>query len=251
MDSVGVIILTKDNFDVIKRCLDSFVEKNTYDNINFYIGDTGSSQNNLDKLYEYVKEFKYTTRVIKFNYYNFAKNNNWIVNNLIKERFILFCNDDIELINDSLTNLVNNWSEDLGTVGCKLLFSNNLIQHAGQIHVMSGSDPIGATHKLYNEKDRKLDIEYNAGNTFAFCLTTKKVFDTVNGLNTNFKTCFEDVAFNISCSQVDLKHKFVGTTSCYHHESVSRKKSKNDYIAENDSLLLMSLMRKFYKNKTK
>ena len=60
MDSVGVVILTKDNFDVIKRCLDSFEDKNSYDNVKFYIGDTGSTEENYNKLSNYIKEFKYT-----------------------------------------------------------------------------------------------------------------------------------------------------------------------------------------------
>lgn len=249
MDSVGIVILTKDNFNVIKRCLDSFEDKNSYDNVKFYIGDTGSTEENYNKLSNYIKEFKYTTKIVKFNYYHFAKNNNWIVKNLVKEKFILFCNDDIELIDDSITNLVKNWAEDLGTVGCKLLFSNNTIQHGGQMHIINKKDYVwSAGHKYYGEPDKELGIEYNVGNTFAFCLTTKKVFDLVNGIPEIFKRCFEDVLYNINCSKNNLKHKFVGNTSCYHHESVTRKKEdKNDYMSVRDFTLLKLEMQEFYK----
>lgn len=46
---------------------------------------------------------------------------------------VLFMNDDVQLVEDSVTKCMK-WLEqpDIGTVGIKLLYLDNTIQHAGQ-----------------------------------------------------------------------------------------------------------------------
>lgn len=247
MDSVAIIILTKNNFDVIKRCLDSFKEKNTYTNIKFYIGDTGSDKECLSELENYLHSFNFKKEFLKFNYYNFAKNHNWIIKNRVKERFILFCNDDIELIDDSLFSFIKSWEPDLGTIGCKLLFPDNTIQHAGQVHVIDKKRYIWtAGHKLYKQPDKKLEIEYNVGNTFAFCMTERDTYNKVGGLNEEYTQCFEDVDYNVNCILNKKRHKFIGPVSCYHHESLSRKKTFNNEIEVEDYVRLNIKIQELY-----
>ena len=248
MDSIGIVILTKDNFDVFKRCLDSFVEKNTYKNIKFYIGDTGSSEECISNIYNYLKSLNYKKELLKFKYYNFSKNHNWIIKNRVKEDFILFCNDDIELIDDALSELIKNWEDNLGTIGCKLLFPDNTIQHGGQIHIIDKKKYIwSAGHKLYKQPDRDLGIEYNVGNTFAFCLTKRELYNSIGGLCEDYIQCFEDVDYNINCSINKLKHKFIGTATCYHHESLTRKKNFKNEQEVSDWVRLKLKMQKLYK----
>lgn len=247
MDTVAVIILTKNNFEVIKRCLDSFKEKNTYTNIKFYIGDTGSDKDQLSDLENYLNSFDYKKELLRFNYYNFAKNHNWIIKNRVKEKFILFCNDDIELIDDSLSLLLSNWEDSLGTIGCKLLFTDKTIQHAGQIHIVNKEKYIWtASHKLYKQPDRNLEVEYNVGNTFAFCLTKRSVYNSIGGLCEDYIQCFEDVDYNVNCSLNKLKHKFVGHAACYHHESLSRKKNFKHEQEVEDWVRLKIKMQELY-----
>ena len=247
MESVAVIILSKNNSKILKECLNSFTEKNTYNNIKFYIGDTGSEESVIQEITDYLKSFKYKKELLKFKYYNFSKNHNWIITNRVKEDYILFCNDDIELINDALSIFIKNWEPDLGTIGCKLLFPDNTIQHAGQIHIVNKEKYIwSAGHKLYKQPDRDLDVEYNVGNTFAFCLTKRSVYNSIGGLCEDYIQCFEDVDYNVNCSLNKLKHKFVGHAACYHHESLSRKKNfKNEQEIE-DYVRLKIKMQDFY-----
>ncbi len=244
MESIAVIILTKNNFEVIKKCLDSFKNINTYNNIKFYIGDTGSTDEQYEQLVSFCNEFKYDKEILKFNYYNFAKNHNWIIENRVKENFILFCNDDIELINDAVLLLKENWEDGLGTVGCKLLYLNNTIQHGGHVHIKNHNQ-VDVSHKHLQQPNKKLDTEYNVGNTFAFALTKKDVYLSVGGLNSIYKKCFEDVEFCLSCSKENLKHKFVGLAECYHAESISRKKLDST-IDMNDVIRIKKQLKKFY-----
>lgn len=234
MESVAVIILTKDNIDVLFHCLDSFILKNTYKNIKFYIGDTGSTTSNLKIIENYLQSFPYKKEFIKFSYYNFSKNNNWIINNRVKEKYVLLCNNDITLKNDALTLMVNEIEEGVSTIGCKLLYPDNTIQHGGHIHFYnSSSNQYEVTHKNLREPDKKLPHEYNVGNTFAFSLIKKEVYDSINGLNESYEHCFEDVDFCIESSIKKYKHKFVGSAICFHHESLTRK-NMNTYISSKD-----------------
>lgn len=244
MDSVAVIILTKNNFDIIKKCLDSFEEKNTYNNIKFYIGDTGSNKECLSKLINYLENFKYKKELLKFNYYNFAKNHNWIISNRVKEDYILFCNDDITLINNALSILMGNTEKDLGTIGCKLLYPNNNIQHGGHIHLHM-EHSIEVTHKHLNQQNMVLQTEYNVGNTFAFALVNTQVYKNVNGLDEGYFKCFEDVDFCLKCSKEKYKHKFVGHAECYHHESLSRKKTGSTFDLR-DCEKIRNKLKEFY-----
>jgi GT2 family glycosyltransferase len=247
MDSVAVIILTKNNFNVIERCLNSFKEFNTYKNIKFYIGDTGSDKDNLNKLESYLKQFPYNKELLYFNYYNFSKNHNWIINNRVKESLILFCNDDIELKNDALSLMVEKQDNDLGTTGCKLLFPDNTIQHAGQIHIIDKKSYIWtAGHKLYKQPDQDLKNEYNVGNTFAFCLSRTSIYKELKGLNEEYIQCFEDVDYNIKCSLKGLKHLFIGNAVCIHHESVSRKKNFEHEQEVKDWVMLKMKLQQLY-----
>lgn len=247
MESIAVIILTKNNFEVIKKCLDSFKENNTYINIKFYIGDTGSDKNCLSDLENYLNSLDYKKELLKFNHYNFAKNHNWIIKNRVKEKFILFCNDDIELIDDVLSIFIKNWEPDLGTIGCKLLFSNNTIQHAGQIHLIDKKNYIWrVSHKLYKQPDKKLGIEYNVGNTFALCMTERDTYNKIGGLNEEYIQCFEDVDYNINCSLNKKKHKFIGHVSCFHHESLTRKKTFNNEQEVEDWFRLKIKLQELY-----
>lgn len=64
--------------------------------------------------------------------YNFAENNNYLVDKHCMSEAVLFLNDDIELVEDSVTSCLK-WLEDhsIGTVGIKLLYPDKTIQHAG------------------------------------------------------------------------------------------------------------------------
>lgn len=231
MESIGVVILTKNNFDYIERCLNSFKEKNTYSNLKFYVGDTGSNSNQLNLLEKYLSTFPFNVELIKFKNYNFARNHNWIVNNRVKEEYFLCCNDDIELINDAVSIMWKETASNIGTIGCKLLYPDNTIQHGGHIHHIYNNSA-DVTHKHLRQKNKQLPTEYNVGNTFAFVLIKKSIYLDMGGLDTSYKKCFEDVDFCIKCTKHNLKHKFVGKAECYHYESVSRNKLTSSFDIE-------------------
>jgi len=227
MEKIAVIILTKNNFKLFKNCLDSFVKNNTYTNLKFYIGDTGSSKQTIKNISNYIKAYNYAAELISFKRYNFAKNNNWIVKNRVKEDLVLFCNDDIKIENDCLPDMVKLLTNEVATVGCKLLYPNNTIQHLGHLHcgvlLDDGNYIIGAHHLHLNEPDRDFDATtFVHGNTFAFCLVNKNTYLKYRGLDEDYEVCFEDVNFCLTCMENGLKHLCVSNKFNYHIENATR-----------------------------
>ena len=112
----------------------------------------------------------------------------------------------------------------MGTVGCKLLFGNKTIQHAGQIVFESSDDPeqlavshrgLGAVHDAFSNRD----LVY--GNTAALMLTSKQVFDKIGPLSTECTSCFEDMIYNIECTLAGKENHYLGDVVAYHYEHIT------------------------------
>ena len=71
-------------------------------------------------------------------------------------------------------------------------------------------------------------VNYNSiGNTGAFLLIKKSLFNEINGFNENYIECFEDVELNLECLLKNKKNITVSDAVAYHHESVSRNRSSD------------------------
>ena len=254
MPSVAIIILTKNNFDVFKSCVDSIINYNTYDDIELFVGDTGSDQQQFDQLKCYLMDVPIKKQLIKFDYYNFAKNHNWIVSNMINHEYILFCNDDIEFKCDVIANMMNHVDPVVATIGCKLLFPDGTIQHAGHLHVNPPASHNHAmnyniTHRLLGQPNQQIETQHVHGNTFALCLVNIDMFTRLNMLDESYERCFEDADFCIRATAQKFKHVCVGDVECLHHESISRKK-ESVLISTNDMFNIRYKLYDLYNSET-
>ena len=233
--SVGIVILTKGNVSMLIDCLQS-IKNNTNIDYKIYIGDTGSTQDELDRMIVYLKSnfTKEHVHLHKFNRYNFAACNNYIVNNFTDEEYILLCNNDIELLNNSIDIMYDKITtmDNVGTVGCRLEYpGTHDIQHAGQIvgiirNPFSLRAFLTANHRGLNTKNKYKDWEQVVGNTGGFMMVKRSLYLEVGGLNERYQECFEDVEFNLEMIKRNYKNMYTDTARCIHRESVSRGKSK-------------------------
>ena len=71
------------------------------------------------------------------------------------------------------------------------------------------------------------------GNTAAFMMITKELFQNIGGFDTSYRECFEDLQLNIECINRNKDNIFVGEAVCYHYESQTRnkdeKKARREY----------------------
>jgi GT2 family glycosyltransferase len=243
---VGVIIPTKGNIDLLTQCVNSIFEKDKYPHLTVYIADTGSIDEEKEQIRELIGRHSIcsdrprTIKLIEYDYYNFARINNDVVWNHVDERveLLLFCNNDIKLINNAITKMVSVMvnNKSVGTVGARLHFGDDSIQHSGVIAFVGSNDRrIHLSHKglrsNYNYHTQTREV---LGNTAAFMLIKKEIFNKIGGFNQGYKECFEDVELNIDCLNRNLKNYFVSEAVCYHYESQTRNKDPEKLQRESE-----------------
>tara|TARA_B100002019_G_C21273989_1_gene604080 strand:- start:4268 stop:5827 length:1560 start_codon:yes stop_codon:yes gene_type:complete len=242
---VSVIIPTKGNIELLTNCVNSLWGNDNYDNMVVYIADTGSSEDEKNQIRELIdshtqKTDKYRrTILIEYDYYNFAKINNDVVKNHVDDdtELILFCNNDIKLLNNCITQMVNvfNTKKNTGTVGIRLHFGDGTVQHSGVMAFVDQQHNIRITHhglgSYFNYHQHTKEV---FGNTAAFMMIRKNVFQSLGGFNENYMECFEDVDLNIKCLNKRLKNYFLGESVAYHYESQTRKKDPDKLKKEGE-----------------
>ncbi len=227
---VAVIILHKMRNDLLFNCLNSFVEKSKYPNLEFIIADTGSDRKKLSEIRQLVEESGPCFRMLEWEDYHFAKVNNRVVVEEVATdtELLLFCNNDVELINDAVSRTVQVYLEHrdcCGTVGCRLHFADRRVQHAG-IELRKegeGKWQIGhvgeGTHYGFSPNTERQKV----GCTAAFLLINRDLFVQLGGFNEAYQECLEDVELNIRCLQQGRVNYYVGGAVAYHFGSQSRK----------------------------
>jgi GT2 family glycosyltransferase len=112
----------------------------------------------------------------------------------------------------------------VGTVGCRLHFSNNTVQHDGVSILMKSAIKSIIVDHLMRETYYKYgtDVVEVGGNTAALMMIQRKTFDQVGGFNEIFRHCYEDAMLSLYL----LKNGYNNYCNCnyvaYHHESQTR-----------------------------
>ena len=201
---VSIIIPTKDKVNVLKkRCIDSILNKTTYQNYEIVIVDNDSQEERTFEYYETIRDHP-KIRILKYEGepFNFSAINNYAVSRVNSE-FVLFLNRNTEVITSEWLSamLEHVQRKEVGAVGAKLLYSDNTIRHAGIIlgvgpyriaghshEHMPNSFPgyFGGPHVIQNVSAISMD-----------CMLTKKsLFEAVGGFDeVNLPTTFGDVDY--------------------------------------------------------
>jgi GT2 family glycosyltransferase len=141
------------------------------------------------------------------------------------------------LINDALTRMVQVYQQNqvqCGTVGCRLYFADNTIQHAGIVLFNNSANHLKISHRGFHSyyHFNADGVEKNiVGSTAAFLLVSRKLFEQIGGFNDSYQICFEDVELNLACLKYDKINYLANDAVCYHFESQTRdrKVSQTDY----------------------
>jgi GT2 family glycosyltransferase len=237
---ISIIVPTKGNVDLLLSCIESFFEhcdKNIFD---IFIADTGSTEEEKNTIKENISK-KENVKLIEYDYYNFAKINNDVVKNYIGEdyEFILFCNNDIKILNDVLSGFLDVFykNKKTGTVGARLHYDDNTIQHNGVFMIiLNGKLEVGHNNirNYYNYFNGIVPV---FGNTGGLLMIRKKLFEDIGYFNENYISCFEDVELNGEALSLGFENYVNSDCVAYHYESVTRnvdpenlKKLNEDYI---------------------
>ena len=236
---VSVIIPTKDKFELISECILSFYEHCNPNLFDIFIADTGSTEENKEKLKSLISNYN-NIKLIEYDYYNFAKINNDVVKNHINNthEYLLFCNNDIKLLNNVIYGMLKIFktTPKVGTVGCRLHYSDNTIQHDGMVFYLHKDNVIQLTHLgLKGYYTYTPSLKKVLGSTAALLMINKTTFEKCGYFNENYETCLEDAELNIKCLSLGLTNYYDGSLVAYHYESQTRQDNseenyRQDYI---------------------
>jgi GT2 family glycosyltransferase len=223
---IAVVIPTKGKVNMLFECVNSFYEHCNSELFTVFIADTGSS--NDEK--EFIKNnilILGDVRLIEYDYYNFAKINNDVVKNYVTDEFefLLFCNNDIKLLNNVILGMLSVFKEkpNTGTVGCRLHFENNTVQHDGILAFIDSNNTFQVSHfGLFGYYTYSNHLREVFGNTGALMMIRKNTFIKCGMFNEKYINCFEDVELNISCMVNGHTNYCDGRLVAYHYESQTR-----------------------------
>ncbi|MCU0441416.1 MAG: glycosyltransferase family 2 protein [Bacteroidia bacterium] len=226
---VSIIIPTKNKFALVKACIDSIIQKSTYTHYEILVVNNQSTDEAmLDWLAETKKlnpNFLTIDAPIEFN---FSRLVNLGVAHASGE-YIILLNNDTEVISPDWIEFLLTYAQHdkAGVVGCKLLYSNRTIQHAGIAIFEDGT--AGHVHVGLQEHDPLVNSVRNYGAvTAAAMLFSKKIFDQVNGFDEAFKVEFNDLDFCLKVLVSGYHNVYVPNCVLFHHESASRRHPFSD-----------------------
>lgn len=225
---ISIIIPTKDNYEVIKTCIDSIFNKSSYKNFEVLVISNNSTQKELFKYLDVCKD-EYGSQFNWFEYnvpFNFSKLMNF-GRQQAKGKYLLLLNNDTEVITEDWMEAMVEQAQrpKAGAVGVKLLYPDNTIQHAGVIIGLGGI----AGHTFVGmHKDEAGYFNYiqsinNYSAVTAACLMVKTSdYDKVNGFNEEFEVEYNDVDFCLKLMDAGLYNVYLPHVELYHYESLTR-----------------------------
>lgn len=252
---ISIIIPTKDKVDYLKKCIDSILQKSTYKNFEIIIVDTGSIKKETKDYYQTIKNNP-QIKFLKWNKkFNFSSVNNFAVNNSRGE-YLLFLNNDTEIITpdwiESLLQLAQR--KDIGAVGCKLLYPNNKIQHAGVILGLGGianhnfyrmPDEISQPFPMLNSKDM---IRNFSAVTGACLMVKKEKFLSVKGFDQKFQIAYNDIDLCLKLNKNGFNTVYTPYAKLFHYESISISQRRDEIQFKKEQNMMNKKWNKFIKD---
>ena len=225
---VSIIIPNKDQKEILERCIESIIQKTDYKNNEIIIVENNSTTNEIFEYYKTIEQRENIRVVIWKDKFNYSAINNFGVRYANGE-YLLFLNNDIEVIRENWLSemLANVQRKEVGIVGAKLLYPDNMVQHAGVIIGMGGI----AGHPLSRHPADDCGyfargiIQQNLNAVTAACMLTKKeVYEKVNGFEEKLAVAFNDIDLCLKVRKAGYLIVYDPEALLYHHESISRGK---------------------------
>lgn len=224
---VSIVIPTKDNYKLIKQCVDSIIEHTTYPYFEIVIVDTGSTDEKVKSYYESLIDSEQDVRILNWKKkFNFSAVCNFGAENAKGEYFVFLNNDTEVITHDWIQGLLEHAQRPQnGMVGAKLLFPNETVQHAGVVlserdiafHPFYGQNPfIDIFNYIYIANVRNVSAV-----TAACSMVSKKKFFEVGGFDTELRVTYNDVDLCLKLRQQGYNNVYMPFVELFHYESMS------------------------------
>ncbi len=251
---ISVIIPNKDHTKDLDLAIRSFLSGNDQ-NLEFIVVENNSDQLETWDYYEKIqKEFpaevlpaeptdgvsiadiampehsnqpRPSVRVVHWKReFNYSAINNYGVQ-FAHGQYLLFLNNDIELLEkDTLKEMLSYVQRpEVGICGARLLYPDDVIQHAGVVMGfggIAGAAFIGIGDKENTYMHRAKCVQDYSAVTAACLLTKRSVFEAVGGFEESLAVAFNDVDYCMKVRALGLQVVYNPYALCHHYESKSR-----------------------------
>jgi GT2 family glycosyltransferase len=204
---VFIIIVNWNGRETLKQCVTS-VLKNTASPIQIVVVDNGSTDQSVEML---QREFQNVKIIQNSANRGFSKANNQGIKYAVAQgaNYVLLLNNDILITQeDWLERMVSLLESDrsVGMVGCKLVYPDRRIQHAGGFVRVSGAGHRGDGEKDTGQYDKIEFVDYVTG---AALLTKAQIIRSIGLLDEGFTPLY--------CEDTDwcLRARFCGYKIAY------------------------------------
>ncbi len=225
---VSIIIANKDHVEDLSRCVESIINKSTYENFEIIIVENNSGTEQIQEYYQEISKHPKVQVVTYEGVFNYSKINNYGVS-FAKGEYVLLLNNDTEVITGGWIEemLMYGQRQDVGVVGAKLYYADKTIQHAGIVIGLGAHRTAGHTHYKVPEANvgymGKLCYAQNVTAVTGACMLVRKsLYEQLGGLDEEYAVALNDVDFCLRVRKLGFLNIFTPFAELYHYESKSR-----------------------------
>lgn len=225
---VSIIVPTKDRIDLLKPCLESLLEKTKYREFEVLVVDNDSTDPATLDYLKTVTQQDVRVKVLPYAApYNFSAINNSAAE-IAKGEFLVLLNNDTVVIQPNWLDrmLAHGLREGVGVVGCRLLFPNGRVQHAGVVLGLYGvADHVGFDLPMDapGHLGRAQQVQNFSAVTAACLLIRRDLYLELGGLDEQrFPVLFNDADLCLKAQMRGLHVVWTPFATLIHHGSSSR-----------------------------
>jgi O-antigen biosynthesis protein len=226
---ISIIIPTRDQIELLSRCVQSICAKTSYPNYEIVVIDNDSQS---EEARRYFSQFPH--RLLHYEGpFNYSAINNFAVEQT-ESPWLLFLNNDIEATDTEWLNVMAEHIQrpEIGAVGARLLYPDDTVQHGGVV-LGAGLGRIAANAFRGFAAEhpgvvKQLQLTRNYSCVTGACLLTRRdVFMEVGGFDEqHLPVTFNDVDFCLKLRRAGYLIVYTPFAKLYHHESATRRRSR-------------------------
>lgn len=224
---VSIIIPTKDRLDLLQPCVESLLKKTRYSNYEVLIVNNCSTDPATLEYLTQLPNRHQRIRIIPYSHeYNYSTINNYAARQAKGDFLLLLNNDTIVLQENWLERMISiGLRNDVGIVGCRLVYTDQKIQHAGVILGLCGiAEHIGIGSRMGEPGYLgRAQLTQNFSAVTAACLLVRKdLFFKVEGLDEkDFAILYNDIDLCLKIAEHGYRIVWTPFVTLVHHGNSS------------------------------
>ncbi len=228
---ISIVIPSKNQYKIVKRCIESIYRKTSYKNFEIVLVDTGSTDKKVLRLYTKLQKQHKNFTLVDWPEQPFSYSRSCNKGAEVAQgELLVMLNNDTEVITRNWLELLAGDAQrpEIGAVGCLLFFPDGYhIQHAGvgvglggvaanSFSMMTLEQTVSQTQHLM------LNTKHNMTAVTAACLMiSKDKFMKAGGFDDKLRVTYNDVDLCLKLYDAGYQNLYTPYVRLIHHESIS------------------------------